>query len=208
MADVTVGLQRPRLRRSILHGRWRAALRSIIIRRKMRAGSGKKMSTRAVVSDPQPWVGSHLPVPLVTSRSHHADPRQSSRDHRVFRTFLTLVLLGGQRCRRSAAETSCWGSEGGGRELFAVALSERTRCCCKVFQETSQRGRLGHGAPETTQGGESVEPRGRRQRVSWCYLSPVGTFADSVKPLPTAPANICIHAQKHIPGVCALSTRH
>lgn len=128
-------------------------------------------------------MGSRLPVPPVTSRSHHADLRQSSRDRRVFRTFLTLVLLGGQRRRRSAAETSCWGGEGGGRELFAVALSERTRCCCEVFQESAQRGRLPHRAPEKTQGGQSVEPRGRRQRVSWCYLSPVGAFADSVKPL-------------------------
>lgn len=148
-------------------------------------------------------MGSRLPVPPVTSRSHHADPRQSSRDRRVFRTFLTLVLLGGQRRRRSAAETSSWGGEEAAGELFAVALSERTGCCCKVSQETIQRGRVGHGgAPEKTQAGESVEPRGRRQRVSWCYLSPVEAFAASVKPL----FSICIHAQKRDIG--AFSIRH
>lgn len=115
-------------------------------------------------------MGSRLPLPPVTSRSRHADLRQSSRDRRVFRTFPTLVLLGRQRRRRS--QTSCWGGEEGGRELFAVALGHRTRCCCKVFQEAIHRGRLAPGGdPQKTQRRECVQPRGRRERVSLSSVS-------------------------------------
>lgn len=132
---------------------------SIIIRRKMRAGSGNKMSTRAALPHPQTWAESRLPLPPATSRSHHADPRQSSCDRRVFRSFPTFVLFGGQRRGRSAVETSCWGGGGGRQQLYPVALGARTRCCSKVCEESAGR-RACRGAPQETKRGESDQQRG------------------------------------------------
>lgn len=105
---------------------WAAPSFSIITRRK--TGSCERwenvnLGVCPSAADMRGASAAFLPSPA--TRSHHADPRQSSRDRRVLRSFSTFVLLGGQRRRRSAAEGSWRGLGGGrrgGRRILPVAV--------------------------------------------------------------------------------------
>lgn len=141
------------------------------------------MSTRAALPQPQTWAEPRLPPTAATSRSRHALPRQSSCDRRVPGSFPTFVLFWGQRRGRPAAERSCRGGGGGGRQLFPVAVGARARCRGEVCEEETAVGgsrRACGGAPRETERGASGEQRGRREREEVSLFVPlsrsVGAF--------------------------------
>lgn len=120
------------------------------------------MSTPAGLPHSQTWAEPSLRFPPATSRAHHADPLQSSCDRRVFRSFPTFVLFGGQRRGRSAVERSC---RGGGQQLFPVGPGARTRCCAKVSQEISRWSRRAQGRSSGgARRGQDDPQRGQRER--------------------------------------------